>query len=284
MKVSYYPGCSLEGTAKEYGQSFETVARDLGIELHELNGWTCCGASSAHVTNDEMAVSLGVRNLLLANKTRMDLVVPCAACYQRLKAAEKAVNTRKTIEGIPAGFATQGRIRHIVDFIWEECGEQAIREKVRKPLQALSPVCYYGCLVTRPPHITDARDPEDPRAMDDILKSLDANVKNWSYKTDCCGGNLMLTHPELARKLVARLFDMALEAGANCIAVGCPMCHASLDTVQRDITRSDGASYNLPVYYFTELMGLAFGNRAAGGWFNRHLTDAKSLLSRNGLL
>jgi heterodisulfide reductase subunit B len=235
MKVSYYPGCSLEGTAKEYDDSLESVARVLGIELEELPDWTCCGSSSAHITSDVLAVSLAARNLIIADKAAKDLLVPCAACFQRLKAAEKALKSGKLVEGIPEKFIGNFNILHPADFIWEQFGEKTLANTVKKSLADLNPVCYYGCLITRPPKITDAKNPEDPQFMDEIMKALGANVKNWSYKTDCCGGNLILTHTELARKLIKKLFDMALEAEADCI-VGCPMCQSIWIPAERGIT------------------------------------------------
>ena len=284
IKVSYYPGCSLEGTASEYSESLEAVAKMLDIELAELPDWTCCGSSSAHVTSDALAVSLAARNLLIADKLSQDLLVPCSACFQRLKAAEKALKSGKPVEGIDARYNGNFRIQHSADLIWNACGEKVLAEKVKKPLRGLNPVCYYGCLTARPPMITDAPSPEDPVEMDEIMQVLGAEVKNWSYKTDCCGGNLILTHPGLAGKLVKKLFDMALEAGADCIVVGCPMCHSNLDTRQKEVSRDSGQAYNLPVYYFTELMGLAFGDGSAEKWLNKHLTDAVSLLKQKGLL
>jgi heterodisulfide reductase subunit B len=265
----------LEGSAKEYGESLEAVTRILGIELQELPDWTCCGASSAHVTDDRLASELAMKNLVIANKVGKDVIVPCAACYLRLKIAEKALNSGK-----PAPI----HIKHAADFIWDECGEKAITAKLVKSLEKLNPVCYYGCLVTRPPTITGSREPEDPKSMDNILKSLNAKVKTWSYKTDCCGGSLMLTHPELAKKLISKLFEMAVEAGADCIVVSCPMCHSNLDTRQKELKQPNGNDYSLPIYYFTELMGLAFGNKSAAKWVNKHLTDAMTLLKRKELL
>ena len=284
MKVSYYPGCSLDGTASEYNQSLEAVSKKLDIELAELKDWTCCGASSAHVTNDKLAVGLAGRNLLIADQAGMDLMVPCAACFQRLKAADKHLRTGELIEGLARKYEGKFNIKHSADMIWESVGEKKITALVKKPLIGLKPVCYYGCLTTRPPKITDAVNPEDPQAMDDILKALGADVKVWSYKTDCCGGNLMLTNTEIAKKLVKKLFDMAEEAGANCMVVGCPMCHSNLDTRESSILKENGDHYNIPVYYFSELMGLAYGEEHIDKWLNKHFTESKSLLKANNLL
>jgi heterodisulfide reductase subunit B2 len=190
----------------------------------------------------------------------------------------------KKVEGLSHPYKGQFKIKHAADLIHEMAGEKAIAVKVKKSLAGLSPVCYYGCLTTRPPKVTDAVDPEDPQSMDEIMKALGADVKNWSFKADCCGGNLMLTHPELAKKLVKKLYDMALEAGADCIVVGCPMCQSNLDTRQKDISGDDGKKYEIPIYYFTELMALAFGDPSAEKCLKKHLTEARGLLKKKGLL
>ena len=284
MEVSYYPGCSLEGIAREYGESVAAVARILGIDLKELDDWTCCGAASAHATDNMLALALPARNLETADKTGLDLVVPCAACYSRLKNADKAMRAGMKIEGINDRYKGDFSIKHAVDFIWEELGEKAILEKVKKPLNDLKAVCYYGCLITRPPNVTGVGDPDNPESMDNILQTLGAEVKNWSYKTDCCGAEHVLTMPEVAWKLIQKLFDMAEEAGAECIAVACPMCQSNLDTHQEAVSAQAGKRYNIPVLYFTELMGLAFGDPGVEKWLARHFVDPRPLLREKGLL
>jgi heterodisulfide reductase subunit B len=284
VSVSYYPGCSLEGTAREYAESAEAICRALGIELKELDDWSCCGSSSAHTKSDELAVALSARNLEIADKVGLDLVVPCAACFQRLKSAEKEMRAGKEIDGITGKFKGDFSIKHIVDYIWENVGDKAIESKVKKSLKDLNPVCYYGCLTARPPGITDARNPENPQEMDKILKSLGANVKHWTYKTDCCGGSLILTRPDIARTMVRKLFDMAEEAGADCIVVGCPMCFSNLDSRQKEISKQFGKEYKTPVFYFSELIGLALGEPAVSKWLGRHMVDPRPLLRQKGLI
>jgi heterodisulfide reductase subunit B2 len=284
MKVSYYPGCSLDGTAIDYNQSLIAVAKILGVELEELPEWSCCGSSSAHALNDKLSVSLAGRNLIIADKVGMDLLVPCASCFQRLKFAEKAMKAGEQVEGMPYKLTGSFEIKHAGDFFWDAIGEISLVSKVKKSLEGLNPVCYYGCLTTRPQKVTDAKNPEDPQSVDEIMKALGANVKNWSYKTDCCGGNIMLTHPDLAKKLVKKLLDNTIEAGADCIIVSCPLCHANLDTHQGEILKDDGSAYNIPVYYFTEMMGLAFGDPSAEKCIQKHFVDGKTLLKQKGLL
>jgi heterodisulfide reductase subunit B2 len=284
MKVSYYPGCSLDGTALDYNESLIAISKILAVELEELPDWSCCGSSSAHALSDRLSVSLPGRNLIIADKLGHDLLVPCASCFQRLKAAEKAMKAGEKVEGLTYNFTGNFEVKHAGDFFRDKIGPKAIASQVKKSLSGLNPVCYYGCLTTRPQKVTDAKNPEDPDSVDEIMTALGANVKTWSYKTDCCGGNIMLTHPDLAKKLVKKLLDKAIEAGADSIVVSCPLCQSNLDTRQKEIFKEDGKTYDIPIYYFTEMMALAYGDPSAEKCIRMHFTDGKSLLKQKGLI
>jgi heterodisulfide reductase subunit B len=275
MQVSYYPGCSLEGTAADYAASIQAVAPLLGVELLELEDWNCCGASAAHSINHELAVALPGRNLALARERGLDVVVPCALCFNRLKAAEKET---------AAPTARQVKIWDLLDFLTQETFLTQISRRLAKPLTGLKAVAYYGCLSARPPQITDKADWENPTAMDRLLEALGAEAIDWSYKTDCCGAGLAVARPDIIDTLVGRLYERALAAGAECFAVSCQMCQANLDLTQSRISEKAGKRYYLPVFYFTELLGLALGHPEAAGWLKRHLVDPRPLLTAKGLL
>lgn len=275
MQVSYYPGCSLEGTAADYAASIHAVAPLLGVELLELEDWNCCGASAAHSLNHELAVALPGRNLTLARARGLDMVVPCALCFNRLKAAEK-----ETAE--PA--ARQVKIWDLLDFLTQETFLAQVSRRLAKPLTGLKAVAYYGCLSARPPQITDKPDWENPTAMDRLLEALGAEAIDWSYKTDCCGAGLAVARPDIIDTLVGRLYERALSAGAECFVVSCQMCQANLDLTQSRISEKAGKRYYLPVFYFTELLGLALGHPEAAGWLKRHLVDPRPLLTAKGLM
>jgi heterodisulfide reductase subunit B len=283
MKVSFFPGCSLEGTAREYGESIEAVCSALAIELKELEDWSCCGASSAHCTNEFLSVALPARNLSLAEKEDYDLVTPCAACFSRFKHAEKALTgaSKKDV-----GISLRGSIAvlHMLSLLCRQEFKEVIEKKNARPLTTLNAVSYYGCLLVRPPDTTGAKQWEDPCELDDLVSRLGGNSIFWPYKTECCGGSLVLSRPDIVRKLTGRLLDMAHEAGADCIVTACPLCQANLDTRQEEIGSENGTVYNIPVFYFTELMGLSFGSRKAEKWFSRHLVDPRPLLRRKGLM
>ena len=148
----------------------------------------------------------------------------------------------------------------------------------------MSVVCYYGCKANRPPKITEAGQPENPQNMDTLLKTLGATVKDWSYKTDCCGATHTVARPDIIQTMVQRLYERALEAGAEAIVVSCQMCQATLDMPQKKISELFQKKYDLPIYYFTELIGAAWGRPEAVNWLSRHLVEPRPLLRQKGLI
>ena len=282
MKVSYYPGCSLHGTAKEYDQSVRAVSRALGIELKEVDDWSCCGATSAHSTNFKLSIALPARNLVAAEKDALDVMVPCAACFNRFKTAEHHLKADKQLKGeveeIIGGKYHGGiAIRNPIDIIFKDIGLDALEGKVKKPLKGLKPVSYYGCLLLRPPEICEFDDYENPVILDKILNTLGADARLWSYKTDCCGGSLTISRTDIVAKMVNKIMTMAREAGANCVVTACPVCMANLDMRAGDNVR-------LPVFYFTELIALALGLQGPDTWFKLHNVDPRPLMKSLSLI
>ena len=284
MKVSFFPGCSLEGTAREYGESIDAVCYFLGIKLEELPGWTCCGASAAHCINEFLSVSLPAKNLLIAENLKHDLVTPCAACFSRLKNAEKALIKESQEQYTATPFRGEIKILHLLEFFCRKNVIARIKDQIKRPLSNLKVASYYGCLLVRPPRITDAENWEDPQTLDNLISLLGGETVSWPYKTECCGGSLLLTNLDIARRLIGRILDMAKEAEADCIVTACPLCQSNLDTRQEEIGKAKGITYNLPVFYFTELLGLAFGLKDTKKWFRRHFVDPRPLLKAKKLI
>jgi heterodisulfide reductase subunit B len=283
LKVSYYPGCALHGTGKEFGLSVKAVSKALGIELKEIDDWSCCGASSAHTTNFRLSVALPARDLISAEKDGIaDMMVPCAACFNRMKTTQhhlaKDASLKRDVEAI-VGQSYGGTIavRNAIDVMYNLVGREAIRSKVAKPLTGLKSVSYYGCLLVRPPEVCNFDDPENPVLLDGIMETLGAGNCRWSYKTDCCGGSLTISKTKYVVKLVDKLITMAREAGANCVVTACPVCMANLDMRASE-------SVKLPVFYFTELMALAMDLEGPEKWFKMHHVDPRPLLVGLGLI
>ena len=282
MDVSYYPGCSLHGMAGEYDDSIRAVCQSLGISLCELDDWNCCGASSAHFIDDELAVSLPARNMMIAEREGRELLVPCAACFQRVKHADKELK-KNPDRWSDEPYEGKAEIFHVNEFFERPKLLSSIRSKVKRPLKGLAGVAYYGCLSQRPPKVTDSGNPENPTAMENILGAIGMEVRPWSYKTDCCGGSLAVARTDLVRKLSGDLFDAAAETDAECIVTDCPLCQSNLDSRQADIEAERGRQYKLPVFYVTELISLAFGDARASGWWKKHFVDPIPLLVSKGL-
>ncbi len=265
MDFSYYPGCSLHSVAREYDSSVRAVFSALDVGLHELDDWNCCGASSAHNLNRALSLALPARNLAIAQEAERDVVMPCAACFNRHKTADHELrrndNRRTEIEDA-VGFKFTGRVavRPLLDVIGNAVGLERLKSRVTRPLSGLKVVAYYGCLLVRPPEVTQFENPENPTLMSEVLVAIGADVRPWSYATDCCGGGLTLTKAGVAARLVNRLAKRAHEAGAAAIVTSCPLCQLNLEMNQS--ARADGengAGRETPIFYLTELIGLAFG-------------------------
>jgi len=275
-EYSYYPGCSLHGTAVEFDASVKETARLLGIRLTEIPDWNCCGASSAHMTDHELAVDLAARNLRIAGAAGRELVVPCAACFHRLKAAQKALREEP---GAPPDLT----VHHIGDFLRSREVLKKIRDAVKTPLKGLKLATYYGCLITRPPDVTGSTEHEDPQSADLLVKLLGGQVMRWSYKTECCGGSLTMPRADITRTLVSRIARAASRAGAEGIVTMCPMCQANLESRQLDLKREDGQHPVLPVFYITELIAACTAESRQENRWKPHLIDPAPLLNSRGL-
>lgn len=290
MKIGYYPGCSLHSTGIEYGLSTARVAEALGIELEEVRNWVCCGSSPAHQCDETLALALPALNLaVLKSENGLDeLCVPCASCYSRMKFAQARLAdeaTRKRIERIIERPWPEGvRVLHALDMMVQRVGLDAIRARATRPLRGLRIACYYGCLITRPPKITGQANPENPLAMESILDAIGAQPVDWNLKTYCCGAAFALTDTNVVLELTRRILEDAAAAGAEAVAVGCPLCHSNLDTRQEAINERFGTDFRTPIFYFTELMGIAFGLDARELGIPRHLTDAEGFLRERKLL
>ena len=284
MKVTYYPGCSLEGTARDYADSVHGVCGAMAVDLEEIPDWNCCGATAAHSINHKASIDLPGRNLKLAAELEnQDMLVPCPLCYNRLKAA-----VRELEQGNGHGFKTKldsapPKIWDLANFFARDDMIEKIAGSVKKPLEGLKVACYYGCMASRPPEVTGEADFENPQSMDRIVKALGGEPIPWAYKTDCCGASLMISRPDMGYTMVAKILDMAKRAGAQAVVVSCQMCQGNLDMYQDRIEKETGKAFFLPIVYFTELIGLACGLPETTGWLSRHFVDPRPLLRRIGL-
>ena len=281
LEYSYYPGCSLHSTAREFNDSIQSIFKSLDIKLYELEDWNCCSAASATTLNHALSLALPGRNLAIAQKNGRDMLIPCTGCYNRHKTTEfelkhHSPNSAMIEEAV--GFKYQGNfeVRALLDVIGNEIGLERLQQHVKKPLAGLKVVGYYGCLLLRPTKITQFENPENPTLLKELLQTLGAEVLPWSYAMECCGGDQTLVRPEIAIRLVNRLVEHAREAGAQVIVTVCPLCQMSLEM------RQTAPGAKMPLFYFTELIGLAFGLEDARSWWKKHLISPVPLLNSLG--
>jgi len=265
MKYIYYPGCSLEGTAAEYNISTQAMMQTLGVELMELEDWTCCGATSAEAIGRMIAYALPARNLAMAEQMDQgcDLLVPCSACYLNLKKVEE--NTRTDIDLFEkindvldaAGIRYEGNVhvRHLLDVLAHDIGPAPIRSRRVKSFNGMSIAPYYGCQCLRPFAVFD--DPERPRTMEPVIEASGASVHHWQMGSKCCGASLMSTKPDVGIELVAAILTEA--KGADAVVTVCPMCEMNLEAYQRKASQKAGENLEMTILYLPQLLGLAMG-------------------------
>ena len=286
-RIAYYPGCSLHSMASEYDHSIRAVARALGLDLVEPEGWVCCGSSPAHRVDPRLAAELPLKNMAVIEQMGLaEAALPCAMCFNRFRTALHELET----DGAPRPAVA---IRSLLDVVVNRVGLDQVAGRVRTPLTGLKVACYYGCLMTRPPKITGADQPEYPQDMDHLMSALGATPVDWSGKTTCCGASLSATRTDIVLDLSARLLADARAAGAEAVAVACPLCHANLDGRQHQMKPSSpvgnfsdgsGARGEVPIFYFTQLMALAFGLGEKAAALSKNMVDPQPVLQTKGIL
>jgi heterodisulfide reductase subunit B len=265
MKYLYYPGCSLEGTAREYDLSTRAFMQELGADLLEIKDWTCCGASAAEATSYLLSLALPACILAMAEKMNGvgEILVPCSACYLNLKKVEEKsrkdpalldkINT--ILEEEELQLHGQVRVRHLLDVVARDVGPKKIIARLKNPLLDLSIAPYYGCQCLRPYSVFD--DPEAPTSMEPVIKAAGAKIHPWNMGGRCCGASHMTTKPEVALELVAAILKAA--RGADAIVTVCPMCQMNLEAYQKKISGMCKEDMSMTILYLPQFLGLALG-------------------------
>ena len=285
--TGYYPGCSLHGTSREFDESLRAVLAALDVPLREIDDWSCCGASSAHTTDEMLGVALPARNLALAEAQGLGSVLaPCAACYNRLASARLAVaGDERVAERLPdvlgRPFTNAVEVQSIVGLLRDAA--TAIEERVAaaltpNPLAGLRLAAYYGCLLVRPPEIAGGDDPEAPMFMDEVISACGAEAVDWNMKVECCGGAFSVSRTASVVRLGRAIIEDARRNGAEAIVVACPLCHSNLDLRQKAMM--ERGEQPVPVLFVTQVVGLAFGLPVADLGLDRHFVDTEPFIRR----
>jgi heterodisulfide reductase subunit B len=291
----FYPGCSMESSAKAYYHSVMSVCKALDINLNEIDDWNCCGATE-YLSLDRMpAYALIARNLALAEQQAdgsKTVVAPCSACYLNLSKADHYMHDDKAFgKQINEALATGGLhydpgtlvIRHLLDVVMNDIGLEAVKARVVKPLTGLRVAPYIGCMLPRPDYNNRYSDSEHPTELDDLLQVLGAEVIDFPLKTACCGGHMTQIGPDTAFELIRRLISSADQYQADVMVALCPMCQMNLDAFQGQMNGYFKTDYKMPILFFTQLMGVAFGQKPEQLGFGAEFVSARPAMSRIGI-
>lgn len=285
MKYAYYPGCSLECNSAAYDISVRAVSDLLGIKLMEIDDWNCCGATEYFSQDELVATSVIARNLAIVDPSLDQVVAPCAACYLNLKKTDKLMAEHpdmnaKINQALAAGGLSykpgRVKVRHLLDVIYTDIGEAAIRDKVVRPLTGLRIAPYYGCQIVRPYNGFD--NPEQPTKLDEMFKWLGAEVVDYPVKAHCCGGHMTQISEPQAFEMIRRLLQNAVDYEADMILCMCPMCQLNLDGYQGRVNGHFGTSFHVPIVFFTQMLGVAFGLDLGKLGFGKELVAAKPVI------
>lgn len=285
MKYAYYPGCSLEVNSAAYDVSVRAVMEKVGLQLDELDDWNCCGATEYFTQDELVATSVIARNLALVDKSHDQLVAPCAACYLNLKKVDKLMCDHKDMntkinQALAAGGlkyqAGRVRVRHLLDVIYHDVGEAALKAKVVQPLTGLRVAPYYGCQVVRPLNGFD--NPEYPMKMDEMFMWLGAEVVDYPVKSHCCGGHMTQLSEDMAFEMIRRLLQSAEDYRADVILTMCPMCQLNMDAYQGRVNNFFNTNFRLPIVFFTQLLGVALGIDMKKLGFGKELVTAEPVI------
>ncbi|MCS6880764.1 MAG: CoB--CoM heterodisulfide reductase iron-sulfur subunit B family protein [Oscillochloridaceae bacterium] len=299
MRYSYYPGCSLERNAGAYHTSLMAVAAQLGVEFAEVDDWNCCGATEFIAVNRLRAYALVSRNLALAARqtggsngaAKGQLVAPCSACYLNLSKVDHYLSESPALasdvnQALAAGGLSYApgslRVRHLLDVLVNDVGYEKVAARVCRPLHGLRVAPYYGCLVVRPGFRERFDDPEYPTSLDRLMRALGATVVDFPLKAHCCGGHMTQISRDVALELIRRLLKNAADYQADLIVTLCPMCQLNLDAFQESVNGLFGTEYRIPILFFTQLMGLAFGLSPAAVGIGKEFIDARPALAKIG--
>lgn len=282
MRYAYFPGCCYHTSAKEYELSTRAVSKNVGLELVDIPDWNCCGSTAAHGKSHLLSLALPARNLAIAEEMGVDVTASCAACFQRLAVARKKLLLdpalrEKVSKIIGRPYTARFNVKSSVE-VFNLIEPDQIREKLVTQLGGLKIAAYYGCFLVRPPGVVDFDDPENPQAIDRLMQLIGAQTVDWPHKTECCGASHSISNEEIVFKLVARILRAAVESGANCLVTACPLCHFNLDLRQARLNKRFGTSFNLPVFYFTQLLGVAMGLDYGELCLYSHYIDPRNLL------
>jgi succinate dehydrogenase / fumarate reductase cytochrome b subunit len=283
MKFAYYPGCSARSTCAELNVATHRVAQKLGLELVQLESATCTGARELRAIDPSAFYTLNVRILALAERENLPLMTICNTCTLNVLDAHAAfvsdaelgrdINGRLAEEGLH--YSGRTKVSHFLWVLYEEIGEEKLRELVRNPLTGLTVAAFYGCHITRPPGRYGFVDSRNNNALEKLAEILGCRPIEYSGRTECCGFHTAAQDERISIKLTGQHILSAKMAGAQTMVTPCPLCHTVLDGFQREIEEDLEQKLDMPVLHLPQLVGLALGLTPEELNIDRHMISTE---------
>jgi heterodisulfide reductase subunit B len=266
-QYALFLGCNIPVRVKQYDVSARMVLKELGVSLKDIRQFNCCGYPMRNTDPKSFLLS-AVRNLALAEKAELDMLVLCQCCFGSLKKAQVLMAEEGDLqEQVRHLLAEEGleydgnvKIKHFLSVLYHDVGLDAIKQKIAMPYKKLNIATHYGCHVLRPSRVTEFDDPVSPTLIDALVKVTGAKSVDWALKLECCGAPVMGIDDDLSWNLTEKKLNDAKAAGAHYVCTACPYCHIQFDTVQQqmllDNKKQDAL---LPAILYPQLLGLAMG-------------------------
>ncbi|KAA0003637.1 MAG: heterodisulfide reductase, subunit B [Thermoplasmata archaeon] len=263
MRILYYPGCTLKTNAKNFEDATIASFKEIGVELKEMERWNCCGTVYSLTTDNLMYHLAAIRNLIrVQEQGEKKVTTLCSICYNTLKQANFMVKREEDkLQKINAfmdeeeDYMGEVEIIHPLEIARDKIEE--IKKRVKKPLN-MKVAAYYGCLLLRPKEIA-IDDIEQPNIMENLIEALGGIAIDFPYKNECCGSYNVIDKEDAIVERTYRIISSAKKRGADAIIVSCPLCYFNLNDMKEKVKKTYHEFSSLPIYYFSELMAMAFG-------------------------
>ena len=290
LQYSFYPGCSSQkgASSSNYLVSVQTMCEELDIQLNDIPDWNCCSASVGYAGGGELPrLVLSGRNIALSEQHNpgQEIVATCAACWLSTREAKERFDhdqgllaeANQALAEAGLKLKNETAIKHMAEVLVEDVGYDAIKAKVKKPLEGIKIAGYVGCQTNRPFGIS-GESFENPVYLDKLVDTLGADsIPTYEKKVQCCGGALAFSEPAKSQEMIKGIIEAAYDHGADMIVTPCPVCQMNVEVYQDQINATYGTKFKMPVVYYSTLMAVAFGRSAKDAALNGQVIAAKKL-------
>ncbi len=285
MKYALFLGCTIPARSRNYEMSARAVAEKLGLELVDLPDFSCCGFPMK--SSDRRAAGLlAARNLAMAEEQGLDIVTLCSSCNSMLteeahrlsQSQELLEETNRALDKVGRQYKGGTKVKHFARVLLEDVGIERIQENVKIKLEGLNIATHYGCHYVKPTEIyPDGDNPDNPTSLDELLKAVGANPITYGMEKNCCGGPALVADEKTALSMAKEKLDKVKAVGAKAMTLVCPFCSVMYDDNQKSIENEFGVSYQIPVLYLPQVIGLAMGLDRKVLGLNMNVVKTKAL-------